>query len=91
VPVSGWDLKERRPKQIRYAVPAGSVYFFDVLDGPISRAAAESLWLRPIGDDLDGEEAGQNDRDGYGLAVPGTWDRDTTATALAVGPKTGSD
>lgn len=92
MPVSGWDLKERRPKAIRYAVPAGSVYFFETLDGSIAQDAADALWLRPIGDrTIDGQDASQNDRDGYGLAVPGIWDRDTNTTAHAVGPRMGSD
>lgn len=33
VPVSGYDMKRRRPKPILKAVPPGSVYFFEVMEG----------------------------------------------------------
>ena len=62
-PVSGWSLRENRPKPVRWAVPAGSVYFFEVEDG--DPAAVLESWLRPISD----EE--QDRKDGFGLAVWG--------------------
>ena len=67
-PVSGWDLKARRPKPLRYAAPAGSVYFFEVMgaDG-LTAGQAEALFLQPI----NGDEA--DDADGFGLALPGAW------------------
>lgn len=33
IPVGGWDMKKRSPKPTYRAVPAGSVYYFKVLDG----------------------------------------------------------
>lgn len=68
-PISGWNLeKDRRgPKKIRRLVPAGSVYFFDVLKGDAS-ALAKNLWLRSVCDDE------QDRRDGFGLALWGIWD-----------------
>ena len=36
--VGGWDMKNRRPKPMRKAVPAGSVYFFAVESGPVQDA-----------------------------------------------------
>ncbi len=66
--VSGWDMATRSPKPARAAVPAGSVYFFEVLGcEPLSEEVVRSLWLRPVS---DGE---QERRDGFGLALPGTW------------------
>ena len=67
-PVSGWDLQKRRPKLLRYAAPAGSVYFFEVEGGPgLTAAQAEALFLRPINDKPE------DDADGFGLALPGVW------------------
>ncbi|MGO0122924.1 type III-B CRISPR module-associated Cmr3 family protein [Desulfothermobacter acidiphilus] len=67
--VSGWDLKERKPKPTRRLAPAGTVYFLR-LEG--EKAAVqrwvEKIWLECVS---DGE---QERRDGFGLAVLGTWD-----------------
>lgn len=68
-PISGWSLEKgsRGPKAIRRLVPAGSVYFFDVLSGDAGDLAKE-LWMRPVSDE------DQDRRDGFGLAVWGLWD-----------------
>jgi len=70
-PISGWSLEKGKrkpgPKPIRRLVPAGSVYFFEVLEGDAA-AMAESLWLKSVCDDL------QDRRDGFGLALWGIWD-----------------
>jgi len=68
-PISGWSLEKGRrgPKPIRRLVPAGSVYFFEVLEGDAS-ALAKNLWLRSVCDDE------QDRRDGFGLALWGIWD-----------------
>ncbi|MGC8968252.1 MAG: type III-B CRISPR module-associated protein Cmr3 [Thermus sp.] len=69
--VSGWDLREGRPKPSRRAVPAGSVYFVRLPEawgeGEI-RAWAERIWFQNLSD----EE--QDRRDGFGLAALGVWD-----------------
>lgn len=72
--VSGWSLavtkdQPRGPKPIRRMVPAGSVYFFEVLEGDPSRLA-DSMWLQSVSD------AEQDQRDGFGLAIWGTWNSD---------------
>jgi len=68
--VSGWDLREGRPKPSRRAVPAGSVYFVRLPkawgEGEI-RAWAERTWFQNLSD----EE--QDRRDGFGLAALGVW------------------
>ncbi|MBX5436871.1 MAG: CRISPR-associated protein Cmr3 [Alicyclobacillaceae bacterium] len=64
--VSGWDLLRRRPKPMRKTVPAGGVYFFEVLDWGSSTWA--DLWLNPVADDE------QDRRDGFGVTVCGVWD-----------------
>ncbi len=68
VPVSGWRLEPPHgPKPIRYAVPAGSVYFFESLAGPVGPALPATLWLGSVCADR------QDRDDGFGLALPGVW------------------
>jgi CRISPR-associated protein Cmr3 len=64
--VSGWSYKAGGPKAIRRMVPAGGVYFFDLIDkGRAAELATQ--WLGPVSDDP------QDRRDGFGLAVWGIW------------------
>ncbi|MBI3977281.1 MAG: type III-B CRISPR module-associated protein Cmr3 [Chloroflexi bacterium] len=65
--MSGWDLATRQPKRVRYAAPAGSVYFFSVENGALTEAQIRRLWLHPISDDT------QDRIDGAGLVLPGVW------------------
>lgn len=67
LPVSGWDTRTRRPKRTRYAVPAGSVYFFE-LPAPLTAEQARELWLFPVSD------RAYDRRNGFGLALPGIWE-----------------
>jgi CRISPR-associated protein Cmr3 len=67
--VSGWSLtnspgQRPGPKAVRRMVPAGGVYFFETSDNVASLA---DQWLQPVSDDE------QERRDGFGLAVWGTW------------------
>jgi len=68
-PISGWSLEKgsHGPKEVRRLVPAGSVYFFEILSGDAG-ILAKSLWLRSVSDE------DQDRRDGFGLAVWGLWD-----------------
>ncbi|RMH34847.1 MAG: hypothetical protein D6690_09820 [Nitrospirae bacterium] len=64
--VSGWSLAvPRGPKPIRRMVPAGGVYYFTLINGHAD--ALTSCWLESVCDDE------QDRRDGFGLAVWGTW------------------
>lgn len=67
--VSGWDLEKGRPKPTRRLAVAGSVYFLE-LDGTADerRRWCEETWLAAVSDDA------QDRRDGFGLAVLGTWE-----------------
>lgn len=76
--VSGWDLAadngpgkpKGRPKPTRRLAPAGSVYFVE-LTGSAEEIGAwcDAVWLHAVSDAI------QDRRDGFGLAVLGTWDQ----------------
>jgi CRISPR-associated protein Cmr3 len=61
----GWDLARQFPKTLRRAIPAGSVFFFEPLDGEeISPADLDGRCYS----DFPGEDLA---RQGFGLAVTG--------------------
>ncbi|MFA7241732.1 MAG: type III-B CRISPR module-associated Cmr3 family protein [Sulfuricellaceae bacterium] len=60
LPHSGWDLAQWQPRAGRKMVPAGAVYWFEVLEA--SDKALRALWLAPVSDHE------QDRRDGFGLA-----------------------
>ena len=66
IPVSGWNLWTGTPKAVRWAVPAGSVYFLEVAT-EFDRHKLLDIWLRPLSDRQDDQ------RDGFGCAVWGVW------------------
>lgn len=86
--VSGWDLeyvgakkengKERiirgRPKPTRRLAPAGSVFWFELLKEDSFKNSIEKwierVWMNCISDE------DQDRKDGFGLAVLGTWNTD---------------
>jgi len=70
-PVSGWSYRQRSEKAVRRMVPAGSVYFFEVLEGNPG-LIAEKLWLATVSDENRRGEAYDHE-DGFGLAVWGSW------------------
>lgn len=66
LPVSGWNMRENKAKSVRWAVPAGSVYFLEVPQ-TFDRQNLTGAWLKPLSDD-------ENDqRDGFGCALWGVW------------------
>lgn len=70
VPVSGWRARvndAEGARKTRYAVPAGSVYFFVIERGCLTVEILKKLWLRPISDRPG------DCNDGFGLALPGLW------------------
>lgn len=64
-PHSGWDLAQQAPRATRKLIPAGAVYWCELLDG--SPDALAALWLTSLADDP------QDRRDGFGLALPAAW------------------
>lgn len=75
-PVSGWSYSQQRKgfneKAIRRLVPAGSVYFFRVLEGNAS-CLAETCWLQSVSD-ANRRKGAFDKEDGYGLALWGKWE-----------------
>lgn len=67
--VSGWDYKKKYEKASRRLAPAGSVYFLKLAgdEGAIGQFV-KRVWMQNISDDE------QDRRDGFGLALLGTWD-----------------
>lgn len=63
--LSGWDLVAHKPRAVRRLVPAGAVYWFEILQGDADAIAR--LWLAPLADRK------QDRLDGFGLALPGLW------------------
>jgi CRISPR-associated protein Cmr3 len=69
--ISGWSLlnnppaQRPGPKPVKRVVPAGGVYFFEMVAGKASDLA--DRWLESVSDD------GQDQRYGFGLAVWGNW------------------
>lgn len=63
--ISGWDLREQRPRAARKAVASGATYWFEVLDGDATQLS--QLWLIALSDD------DQDRRDGFGIALPRPW------------------
>ncbi|MHA1734046.1 MAG: type III-B CRISPR module-associated protein Cmr3 [Promethearchaeota archaeon] len=66
--ISGWNYERGKvgPKPIRRLVPAGSVYFFEVIEGD-SKNIANHTWLEPVSD------SEQDRKDGFGCAIWGKW------------------
>ena len=65
-PHSGWDLARSQPRPMRKLVPAGAIYWFEVLD-ECEKEALAALWLASVCDEA------QDRVDGFGLALPGPW------------------
>jgi CRISPR-associated protein Cmr3 len=69
-PISGWCLEKGKqgPKAVRRIVPAGSVYFFEIVNCDLDAGdLAKGMWLKAVSDK-------KRDRmDGFGLAVFGSW------------------
>ncbi len=86
IPLSGWDLARNRPRPLRLAVPAGSVYFLEKLgDQPLTEAEVAQLFegvhgkslqrLDPVTNHRGSEElereVEEKGKIGFGLALLG--------------------
>ena len=63
VTIGGWDVADRSPKKAYRAVPAGSVYYFRLVNGADVDAILDCLHYKNIGD--------QRTQEGFGLAYVG--------------------
>ena len=63
---SGWDLANNRPRPTCKLAPAGTTYWFRILDGTDDNTLT-ALWLKSASD------AEQDRLDGFGLALPSPW------------------
>ena len=67
IAVSGWDVALGGPKPVRFAVPAGSVYY---VQGQIDAGTGQSLCDGPAGDP---KEQSEHLAQGWGFALQGAW------------------
>ncbi len=65
LPVSGWDLHQKKPKAMRKAVASGAVYWFEVLEGDIS--SITNLYFSSVSDQI------QDQKDGFGIVAVAPW------------------
>lgn len=70
--ISGWDMKDNRPKPLRRAIPAGSVFYLEHIGDPATRAADVAAFAGAFHGNgaFCGGDA-QTRRAGYGVAVVG--------------------
>jgi CRISPR-associated protein Cmr3 len=72
--ISGWDLANHEPKPARKVVPAGSVYWFECVEG--SLGALEAIWRNSLyvtlGNGIDTEFKIRK-REGFGRVWFGKW------------------
>lgn len=41
IPIGGWDIDKKRPKKMRRAVPSGSFYYFEIIDGDADKVCQQ--------------------------------------------------
>ncbi|MEP9412271.1 MAG: hypothetical protein HRF42_12915 [Candidatus Brocadia sp.] len=62
VMVGGWDIDKKQPKPMRKAVPAGSVYYLEILDGDVE-SIVNTFHYKNISD--------FSSQEGFGLSLVG--------------------
>jgi CRISPR-associated protein Cmr3 len=69
--VSGWDFEKKQPKPTRRLMPPGAVLFLKLDGDAVARNRwIDAMWMNCVSDDE------QDRRDGFGLAVLGSWSGD---------------
>jgi len=61
--IGGWDLANQKPKPMYKAVPAGSVYYFEILNNTSAEKIKETFHLKNVSD--------KNSEEGFGLSLVG--------------------
>jgi CRISPR-associated protein Cmr3 len=69
--MGGFDMKQGKPKPMRKAVPAGSVYYFELKDGKTVGGCFETLFEAFHCKALEGQSSDKK-KEGYGIALLGT-------------------
>lgn len=75
VTASGWDLQAKKPKPSRRLAPSGTTYFVSLPDNWDDAQVSkwiDTIWMQSISDDE------QSRRDGFGVALLGSWSREMT-------------
>jgi len=67
-PLTGWDMKLRRPKPLKRMVPAGSVYFLQL--DPLPQPDQGEQLVRQLHFE---QSIGPDGMDGFGIVLPGLW------------------
>ncbi|MEM2001016.1 MAG: type III-B CRISPR module-associated protein Cmr3 [Candidatus Methanomethylicaceae archaeon] len=87
ISIGGWDLVHKRPKPMRRAVPAGSVYFFEKKEnGPLTNDDVKVLFQafhfkslhRSDWSDLTSDQFSEDGKAGFGLALIGVCQKEET-------------
>ena len=60
--IGGFDMAKGMPKSMNKAVPAGSVYYFDLIDSNVG-GLFEKMWLKSISD--------ERNKEGFGITLIG--------------------
>lgn len=68
VSVGGWDIANKRPKPTRRAIPAGSVYYFKIIDTTDTDHIKEAFHLKNISDDFGDVNYS---KEGFGFSMLG--------------------
>jgi len=68
--IGGFDLVKQHPKPIHRFVPAGSVYFFEILEGDVNSVMEELHW-KSISEDLPSFP--ETSKQGFGYSLVGGW------------------
>lgn len=63
IKIGGWDMKENKPKPVNKAVPAGSVYVFEILDDTNVDNIINAFHFKNISDEYPNQ--------GFGLSLVG--------------------
>lgn len=69
--IGGWDIKENKPKSMFKAVPAGSVYYFE-LQNPLDKEKVIEIFNYKSIVDMENYK-----KEGYGICVVGNYKKDT--------------
>lgn len=63
IPVGGFDLVKGMPKEMRKAVPQGSVYYFEIQKGTSIDEIFKTFWLKSISE--------ERQKEGFGITIIG--------------------